>query len=129
MPRTILHIDLDAFFVSVEQVLNPALRGKAVVVGGLSGRGVVASASYEARKFHIRAGMPVITARLLCPDAIFREGNFALYRLYSEKFMDIFCPASRHSLNPVVWMRPIWTLLASTFSMGHQLILRRISGG
>lgn len=89
MPPTILHIDLDAFFVSVEQVLNPALRGKAVIVGGLSGRGVVASASYEARRFHIRAGMPVITARLLCPHAIFLEGNFPLYRSYSREFMDI----------------------------------------
>lgn len=89
MPRTILHIDLDAFFVSVEQVLNPALRGKAVVVGGLGGRGVVASASYEARRFRIRAGMPVITARLLCPHAIFLEGKFPLYRSYSERFMDI----------------------------------------
>lgn len=89
MARTILHIDLDAFFVSVEQVLNPSLRGKPVIVGGLSGRGVVASASYEARKFHIRAGMPVITARLLCPQAIFLEGNFSLYRDYSGGFMDI----------------------------------------
>lgn len=89
MPRTILHIDLDAFFVSVEQVINPALRRKAVIVGGLGGRGVVASASYEARKFKVRAGMPVVTARLLCPHAIFLGGNFPLYRSYSDRFMDI----------------------------------------
>jgi DNA polymerase-4 len=82
--------DLDAFFVSVEQALNPSLKGKPVIVGGLpEERGVVASASYEARKFGIRSGMPTATAYRLCPGAIFLKGNFAQYTLYSRRFCDI----------------------------------------
>jgi DNA polymerase-4 len=74
--RTIMHIDLDAFFVSVEQVLNPELRGKPVVVGGKPDRrGVVTAASYEARAFGLHSGMPLMTAVRLCPQAIFIEGN------------------------------------------------------
>lgn len=88
--RTIMHVDLDAFFVSVEQVLNPELRGKPVVVGGRpGGRGVVASASYEARVFGLHAGMPLTTASHLCPQAIFIEGSFSRYSDASRKFMDI----------------------------------------
>ncbi len=88
--RTIIHIDLDAFFVSVEQVLNPALKGKPVVVGGKPGRrGVVATASYEARAFGLHSAMPLVTAARLCPEAIFIEGNFARYREFSQKFMAI----------------------------------------
>jgi DNA polymerase-4 len=86
--RYILHIDLDAFFVSVEQVLAPELHGKPVVVGGQPDRrGVVASASYEARAFGIRAGMPLAQAYRLCPKAIFLQGSFPAYRDASEKFM------------------------------------------
>ncbi len=90
-----MHIDLDAFFVSVEQVLNPKLRGKPVVVGGRPDRrGVVASASYEARAFGLRAGMPLATAYRLCPQAIFIEGSFAKYRDASQKFMAILADFS-----------------------------------
>ena len=90
MSRQILHVDLDAFFVSVEQALNPTLRGKPVVVGGdRASRGVVASASYEARAFGLRAGMPLTTAQRLCPQAIFLKGSFQRYREASEKFMSI----------------------------------------
>lgn len=82
--------DLDAFFVSVEQALNPSLKGKPVIVGGLpEERGVVASASYEARKFGICSGMPTAKAYRLCPRAIFVRGNFAQYTLYSRRFCDI----------------------------------------
>jgi DNA polymerase-4 len=90
MARCILHIDLDAFFVSVEQVLNPKLKGKPVIVGGdPDRRGVVASASYEARHFGIHAGMPSSQARRLCPQAIFIRSHFSLYKDASAKFMKI----------------------------------------
>jgi len=90
MPRRIIHIDLDAFFVSVEQVENPALKGKPVVVGGRpGGRGVVAAASYEARAFGLYSGMPLSKASRLCPEAIFIPGSFSKYRDASQKFMAI----------------------------------------
>ena len=95
MPRRIMHIDLDAFFVSVEQVLNPELKGKPVVVGGKPDRrGVVAAASYEARAFGIHSAMPLATASRLCPQAIFIEGNFARYREASQKFMAVLADFS-----------------------------------
>ena len=95
MTRRIMHIDLDAFFVSVEQVENPELKGKPVVVGGRPDRrGVVAAASYEARAFGLYAGMPLLTASRLCPQATFIEGNFAKYRSASQKFMAILADSS-----------------------------------
>ena len=85
-----LCIDLDAFFVSVEQALNPSLVGKPVIVGGLpQERGVVASASYEARRFGIHSGMPTSLAYRLCPQAIFLKGKFQYYQIYSQRFHDI----------------------------------------
>jgi DNA polymerase IV len=97
MIQGILHIDLDAFFVSVEQVLRPELKGKPVIVGGNPDRrGVVASASYEARAFGIHAAMPLLLANRLCPQAVFLQGNFSKYREESDKFMKIlsdFSPA------------------------------------
>ena len=97
MARCIFHIDLDAFFVSVEQVVNPELKGKPVIVGGdPERRGVVASASYEARPFGIHAGMPSSTARRLCPQAIFIGSHFSLYRDASAKFMKILGDFSPH---------------------------------
>jgi DNA polymerase-4 len=93
--RFIMHIDLEAFFVAVEQVLHPELRGKPVVVGGKSDqRGVVATASYEARKFGLHSGMPLVTARRLCPKAVFIPGNFPEYRAASKKFMAILADFS-----------------------------------
>ena len=90
-----MHIDLDAFFVSVEQVADPSLKGKPVVVGGRpQGRGVVAAASYEARAFGLRSGMPLVTASRLCPQAIFIQGSFPKYRDASEKFMAILADFS-----------------------------------
>jgi DNA polymerase-4 len=89
-----LHVDMDAFFASVEQALNLALKGKLVVVGGNSGRGVVTSASYEARKYGVHSAMPGFQARKLCPHAIFLPNRHALYREYSGK---VFAILKRYS--------------------------------
>jgi len=88
--RKILHVDLDAFFASVEQALNPGLRGVPVVVGGEPGRrGVVACASYEARAYGLGAGMPLDHAYRLCPQAIFLRGSFRRYQDASRRFISI----------------------------------------
>jgi DNA polymerase-4 len=85
--RRILHVDLDAFFVAVEQARDPALQGKAVVVGGdPSGRGVVSTASYEARRFGVQSGMALRTAKRLAPHAIFVRGDFMEYARVSKIF-------------------------------------------
>jgi len=95
MTHCILHIDLDAFFVSVEQVLNPKLKGNPVIVGGdPERRGVVSSASYEAREFGIHAGMSLSQARRLCPQATFIQANFSRYRDASAKFMEVLADFS-----------------------------------
>jgi DNA polymerase-4 len=84
--RTIFHVDMDAFFVSVEELFDPSLKGKAVVVGGQRDeRGVVSAASYEARKFGVHSALPLRTAAKLCPQAIFVDGHPERYRECSEK--------------------------------------------
>ena len=88
--RKIIHVDMDAFFASVEQRDNPELRGKPVAVGGSSGRGVVAAASYEARRFGVRSAMPSVTAKRLCPDLIFVKSRFDAYREASQQIREIF---------------------------------------
>jgi DNA polymerase IV len=84
--RIIFHVDMDAFFVSVEELFDPLLKGKAVVVGGQRDeRGVVSAASYEARKFGVHSAMPLRTAAKICPQAIFVDGHPDLYQEYSQK--------------------------------------------
>ncbi len=85
----LLHVDLDAFFASVEVLDNPSLRGKPVAVGGGGARGVIASASYEARRFGVRSAMPSVTAKRACPALIILPGRFDRYEVYSRQFHDI----------------------------------------
>lgn len=87
--RTIVHMDLDTFFVSVSRLQNRALVGKPVLVGGSSDRGVVASCSYEARKFGIHSAMPMKLARRLCPEALIIRGDYEQYSKYSNIITDI----------------------------------------
>ncbi len=86
--RLILHVDADAFFASVEQVLNPKLRGRAVIVGG-GDRGVVSAASYEAREYGVHSAMPIVRARKLCPHAVFLKPNFRAYKDFSGRMFEI----------------------------------------
>lgn len=88
--RKIIHIDMDAFYASVEQRDNPELRGKPVAVGGAAARGVVAAASYEARKYGVHSAMPSVTAKRKCPDLIFVKPRFEVYRAVSQQIREIF---------------------------------------
>ena len=102
-PRTIVHVDMDAFFVSVEELFDPSLKGKAVVVGGQRNeRGVVSAASYEARKFGVHSAMPLRTAAKLCPQAIFVDGHPQRYRECSERVYGVLT-----SFSPLVEMASI----------------------
>ncbi|WP_380281463.1 DNA polymerase IV [Kitasatospora purpeofusca] len=94
---SIIHLDMDAFFASVEQAAKPSLRGKPVIVGGLGGRGVVSTASYEARRFGVHSAMPMAQARRLCPNAAFLTGRFEAYRQVSELVMALL-----RELSPLV---------------------------
>lgn len=89
-PRSILHVDMDAFYASVEVLDEPSLRGLPVLVGGTSGRGVVSAASYEARRFGCRSAMPMAQALRLCPQAVVRPVRFARYREVSRKVFAVF---------------------------------------
>jgi len=101
--KTIFHVDMDAFFVSVEELFDPSLKGKAVVVGGQKHeRGVVSAASYEARKFGVHSAMPLRTAAKLCPHAIFVDGHPERYRERSEKVYAVLT-----SFSPLVEMASI----------------------
>ncbi|MEU8517589.1 DNA polymerase IV [Kitasatospora sp. NPDC048722] len=94
---SIIHLDMDAFFAAVEQAAKPSLRGKPVIVGGVGGRGVVSTASYEARKFGVHSAMPTAQARRLCPNAAFLTGRFEAYRQVSDIVMRLL-----RELSPLV---------------------------
>lgn len=97
MKNNILHVDMDAFFASVEQRDNPDLRGKPVIVGGVSERGVVSTCSYEARKFGVHSAMPIFMAREKCPNGIFISGRYGKYTKVSQEIFKIF-----NELTPLV---------------------------
>lgn len=90
MDKIILHVDMDAFFASVEQNDNPQLKGKPVIVGGVSERGVVSTCSYEARKYGVKSAMPIFMAQRLCPHGIYLRGRYWRYKEVSTKIFDIF---------------------------------------
>src|SRR3954449_10963633 len=94
---TVLHLDLDAFFAAVEQRDKPSLRGKPVIVGGVGSRGVVATASYEARKYGVRSAMSTREARSRCPNAAYLSGRHHVYRAVSRLVM-----AELRALSPLV---------------------------
>src|SRR5688500_14261465 len=87
--KAIMHMDLDTFFVSCERLLDSSLNGKPILIGGTSDRGVVASCSYEARRFGIHSAMPMKMARQLCPEAIVLRGNSGTYSKYSDDVTSI----------------------------------------
>ena len=88
--RCIVHIDIDAFFASVEELLNPSLNGKPVIVGGLPHeRGVASTANYEARKYGVHSGMPLARAYKLCPHGVFVRGNYQVYSAFSKKMFNV----------------------------------------
>jgi len=89
MERTILHLDLDTFFVSVERLMDSRLQGRPILVGGVSDRGVVAACSYETRNFGVHSGMPMKMAKQLCPQAVVIKGNAGVYTKHSELVTDI----------------------------------------
>ena len=90
MERWIMHVDMDAFFASVEQRENEDLKNKPVIVGGLGSRGVVSTASYEARIFGVHSAMPMVIARRKCPQGIFLPVRHALYQQVSQNIFKIF---------------------------------------
>src|SRR3954465_7131350 len=95
--RSILHVDMDAFFAAIEQLDNPSLRGKPILVGSDDLRGVVTAASYEARPFGCHSAQPMAVAKRLCPHAIVVPTRFSRYREVSDRVFDIF-----HDVTPIV---------------------------
>ena len=96
-PRALLHLDLDAFYASVEQLDDPSLRGRPVIVGGTARRGVVCAASYEARKFGVRSAIPTAQARKLCPEGVFLPPRFDRYSQLSDQVFGVY-----HQFTPLV---------------------------
>jgi DNA polymerase IV len=123
-PRFVLHADMDAFYASIEQRENPELRGKPVIVGATSGRGVVAAASYEARVFGVRSAMPGFRARELCPNGIFLPSNMALYSVVSDEVHGVFSEFTP-DIEPLALDEAFLDITASVGLFGGPLDLAR----
>ena len=119
--RKIIHVDMDAFYASVEQRDDPQLRGKPVVVAWRGNRSVVCAASYEARKFGVRSAMPAVRAERLCPNAVFLPPDFPRYRAVSRQAREIF---QRHT-DLIELSRCPSTKPISTFRKTRQACLPR----
>lgn len=138
MARVIIHIDLNAFFASVEEIKNPNLVGKAHAVGGSGRRGVLSTCSYEARKKGLHSAMPVVQALRLCPELIINPSDFKMYHEYSEKFFDIirqwcgnkvevasidecyvdFSDYKNYCQDPVVYLKEMQNYIKKTLNLG-----------
>jgi len=121
----ILHADMDAFYASVEQRDRPELRGRPVIVGGASGRGVVTAASYEARRFGVRSAMPTVQARALCPEAVIVPGNMAKYRRIGAQIRTIFESVSP-LVEPLSLDEAFIDVTASVRLLGPPLVIGRL---
>lgn len=120
--RKIIHVDMDAFYASVEQMDNPSLRGKPIAVGGGETRGVVSAASYEARKFGVRSAMSGYLAKKNCPDLIFVRPRFDRYREISLKIRKIFRNYKEFGISPEVVLIMLFLISVSNISSLFRLL-------